>query len=130
DLRNDVQHYQDGLFMWDVPTFNERVVREALLNAVGHRDYRSGGSVFVRQFPRKLEIVSPGGLPNGITLANILWRQLPRNRRIAEALSRCGLVERSGQGMDRMFEGCIRESKPRPDFTGTDDYQVSVTLHG
>ncbi len=101
-----------------------------LLNAVSHRDYRLAGSVFVRQLPRRLEVVSPGGFPPGINLDNILWRQAPRNRRIAEVFARCGLVERSGQGMNLMFEECIKESKPTPDFTGTDDYQVSVTLSG
>jgi ATP-dependent DNA helicase RecG len=105
-------------------------IREAVLNAVCHRDYRLSGSVFVRQFPRRLEIVSPGGFPTGVTPANILWKHVPRNRRIAEAVAKCGLVERSGQGMNRIFEECIKESKPRPDFTGTDDYQVSVTLQG
>ncbi|MBM4387829.1 MAG: transcriptional regulator, partial [Deltaproteobacteria bacterium] len=66
NLRNDKQHFQQGLFVWDVPTFNERAIREAILNAVSHRDYRSGGSVFVRQYPRRIEIVSPGGFPAGI----------------------------------------------------------------
>lgn len=130
NLRNEVQHYQEGLFVWDIATFNEKVVREAVLNAVSHRDYRLNGSVFVRQYPKKIEIVSPGGFPPGITPDNILFRQSPRNRRIAEAFARCGLVERSGQGADRMFEESIKESKPRPDFTGTDDYQVSLTLKG
>lgn len=130
NLRNDIQHYQEGLFVWDIPTFNEIVVREAVLNAISHRDYRLAGSVFVKQFPRKLEIVSPGGFPPGITSENILWRQLPRNRRIAEVLSKCGLVERSGQGADRMFEVSIKESKPRPDFAGTDAFQVSIALYG
>jgi len=130
NLRNDIQQYQANLVTFDIPTFNERAVREALLNAVSHREYRLQGSVFVRQYPRRLEIVSPGGFPTGITVANILTRQSPRNRRIAEAFNKCGLVERSGQGMNRMFEECIRESKPVPDFTGTDDYQVAVTLSG
>jgi ATP-dependent DNA helicase RecG len=130
NLRNDTQHFQDGLFIWDVPTFNERVVREALLNAISHRDYRLGASVFIRQYPRRLEIVSPGGFPQGVNPENILWRQNPRNRRIAEVLARCGLVERSGQGVNAMFEESIKESKPRPDFTGTDDYQVFLTLRG
>ncbi|MFH1929589.1 MAG: ATP-binding protein [Chloroflexota bacterium] len=89
-----------------------------------------GGSVFVRQFPRRLEIVSPGGFPPGITEENILWQQIPRNRRIAEVFAKCGLVERAGQGMNRMFEECIKETKPLPDFSGTDRYQVSVTLEG
>lgn len=130
NLRNDLQHFQQGLFVFDVPTFNEIVAREAILNAVSHRDYRLGGSIFVRQFARRLEVVSPGGFPPGISEDNILWRQAPRNRRLAEIFAKCGLVERSGQGMNRMFEESIREGKPRPDFAGTDDYQVSVTLEG
>ncbi|MEI8122096.1 MAG: ATP-binding protein [bacterium] len=130
NLRNDRQHYQDGLFVWDIPTFNEAATREAILNSVSHRDYRMAGSVFIRQYPRRLEIVSPGGLPEGITLDNILWEQAPRNRRLAEAFARCGLVERSGQGMNRIFESCIRESKPKPDFTHTDAHHVWLTIHG
>jgi len=128
--RNDVQHFSEGLFVWDIPTFNEEVVREGILNAVAHRDYRLGGSVFVRQFPRKLEIVSPGGFPPGVTPENILSTQVPRNRRICEAFQRCGLVERSGQGADKMFRAAIQESKPIPDFGGSDDYQVALTLRG
>jgi len=130
NLRNEILHYQHGLFLLDVPVFNEIVVREAVLNAVTHRDYRLPGSVFVRQFPRKLEVVSPGGFPAGITVENILRKQLPRNRRIAEACAKCGLVERSGQGANRMFEESIKEGKAKPDFIGTDDHQVSLTLHG
>ncbi|PIS35959.1 MAG: transcriptional regulator [Nitrospirae bacterium CG08_land_8_20_14_0_20_52_24] len=130
NLRNDLQHFQQGLFIWDVPTFNERAVREAVLNAVSHRDYRSSGSVFVRQFPRRIEIVSPGGFPAGITRENVLWQQNPRNRRIAEVLGKCGLVERAGQGFDLIYRECIRQSKPLPDFTHTDDHSVWLTLHG
>ncbi|MDE2743308.1 MAG: putative DNA binding domain-containing protein [Gemmatimonadota bacterium] len=128
--RNDLQHFQQGLFIWDVPTFNERVVREAVLNAVSHRDYRHVGSIFVRQYPRRIELVSPGGFPVGITPENILRQQNPRNRRIAEVLSKCGLVERAGQGFDRIFRECIQQSKPLPDFSHTDAYSVWLTLHG
>jgi len=130
NLRNDLQHYQDGLFIWDIPTFEERSVREAILNAVSHRDYRLGGSVFVRQYPRHLKIESPGGFPPGITLENILDRQYPRNRRIADLFAKCGLVERSGQGMNLIFEEAIRRGKLPPDFTGTDRYQVNLALQG
>ena len=130
NLRNEVQSYQDGLFRYDIQTFSESVVREAILNAVGHRDYRLGGSIFVKQFPRQLEITSPGGFPPGITTDNILDRQYPRNRRLAEAFARCGLIERSGQGMNRMFEESIRQSKPLPDFAGSDFHQVRLLLNG
>lgn len=130
NLRNDTQHYRDGLFVWDVPTFNESVVREGLVNAASHRDYRLGGSVFVRQYPRRLEIVSPGGFPPGVTAENILWAQSPRNRRVAEVFRRCGLVERSGQGANLMFEESIKQSKPLPDYGQSNDFQVTLVLHG
>jgi ATP-dependent DNA helicase RecG len=113
-----------------VPTFNERAVQEAVLNAVSHWDYRMAGSVFVRQYQRRIEIVSPGGLPPGITYENILWEQSLRNRRLAEAFARAGLVERAGQGMNLIYESCIRESKAVPDFSRSDPAHVWVTLRG
>lgn len=130
NLRNDRQSYQDGLFRYEIPTFDEASVREALLNAVAHRDYRLSGSVFVRQYARRLEIVSPGGFPPGITPENILDQQNPRNRRLAEALARCGLIERSGQGLNLMFESAIRQSKPLPSFAGSAAHEVRLVLEG
>ncbi len=130
NLRNDIQHFQSGMFVLDIPTFSERTVREAVLNAVSHRNYQLGGNIFIRQQPRQLTLESPGGFPVGITTQNILDRQLPRNRRISDIFARCGLVERSGQGMNLMFELSIQESKPMPDFTGTDQYQVILNLNG
>ncbi len=128
--RNDRQSYQDGFFRFELPTFDERPVREAVLNATCHRDYRAAGSVFVRQFSRRLEVLSPGGLPAGVTTENILDQQLPRNRRLAETFGKCGLVERAGQGMNLMFERAILQSKPLPDFTGTAAHEVRLTLNG
>lgn len=130
NLRNEVQQFADQFFVGQKPTFDEMVVREVILNAVAHRDYQHPGSIFIRQFPRRLEVISPGGFPPGITPENIIWRQLPRNRRIAEAFEKCGLVERSGQGANRIVEGLIKDGKALPDYTGTDAHQVSVTLNG
>ena len=130
NLRNDKQSYQDGLFRLDIPTFDEVPVREALLNAVAHRDYRLGGSVFVRQFAHRLEVISPGGLPAGITPDNILDQQHPRNRRLAETLAKCGLIERAGQGMNLMVEHAIRQGKQPPSLSGTAAHEVRLTLEG
>ncbi len=130
NLRNDKQHYQEGFFVFDIPTFNERVVREAILNAVSHRNYQYPGSIFIRQYRDRLVVESPGGFPLGITIDNILDRQSPRNRRVADILSKCGLVERSGQGMNLMYELSVQEAKPLPDFEGTDEHLVKVTLNG
>jgi ATP-dependent DNA helicase RecG len=129
-LRNDNQHYQDKFQMLPVPTFNELVVRESLLNAVSHRDYQRGGSIFVRQYSRKIVIESPGGLPHGITFENMLDRHTPRNKRIADILQHCGLVERAGQGMNMMYVLSMKEAKPLPDFNGSDTYFIKLTLDG
>jgi len=130
NLRNDVEHIQEGLFIRDIPNFNEEVIREALLNAVCHRDYNKQNSVFIRQYPKLLEIESPGGFPAGITLENIIYKQYPRNRRIAEVFQKCGLVERSGQGVDKMFRLSIEEAKPRPDYSKSDAFSVILKIIG
>lgn len=130
NLRNDNQHYQDGPFVLNIPTFNERAIREAILNAVSHRNYQLGGNVFLRQFPERIEVDSPGGLSPQVTLETILYRQSPRNRRIAEVFNKCGLVERSGQGVDLMYSTAIRSSQARPDFSRSDDHNVSLVLAG
>lgn len=101
-----------------------------MLNAVCHRDYRLQGSTFIKQWPSRVEITSPGGFPPGITVANILSRQSPRNRRLAEAFGKCRLVERSGQGADLLFETAVREGKVPLDYRGSDEFQVRLTLHG
>jgi hypothetical protein len=54
----------------------------------------------------------------------------PRNRRLAEAFGKCGLVERSGQGADLLFETAVREGKTPLDYRGSDAFQVRLTLHG
>jgi hypothetical protein len=105
-------------------------VREAILNAASHRNYQLSGSVFIRQYGDRLVIDSPGGFPRDITTENILNFQAPRNRRIAETFFRCGLVERSGQGMNLMYEYAVREAKSLPDFKGTDAFHVRLTLNG
>lgn len=130
NLRNEVQHVQDGLFIRDIPNFNEEVIREALLNAVTHRDYSLQGSVFIRQYPNLLEIENPGSFPAGVTPENILYKQNPRNRRIAEVFQKCGLVERSGQGADKMFRRSIEEAKPLPDYSRSDSFAVVLKLQG
>ncbi len=61
NLRNDRQHYQEGLFVYDIPTFNERVVREVVLNAASHRNHQLSGSVFIQQY---LEALATSDLRN------------------------------------------------------------------
>jgi ATP-dependent DNA helicase RecG len=130
DSRNDIYPLQLGLVVQNIPTFHERAVREAILNAVTHRDYQHAGSVWMKQTPRTLGITSPGGLMGGITIENMLWKQESRNRLIAETLVNCGFVERSGVGIDLIYRTQIINSKPAPDFSNTDDFQVALVLNG
>jgi len=128
--RNDRQSIQDGFFRHEIPTFDEKSIREGILNAFAHRDYRDGSSVFVIQRPRRLEIISPGGFPAGVTSENILSQQRPRNRRLAEALACIGLIERAGQGVNLMFEQALRQGKQLPSFAGSTSHEVRLVIHG
>jgi len=130
NLRNDKQHYQKKFQLLPIDTFNERVVREAVLNAVSHRDYQMSGSIFVRQYQTRLVVESPGGFPKGITVDNILDKHAPRNRLIADVFQLCGIVERAGQGMNLIFEMAVKEAKPLPNFKGSDAYFTKLTLEG
>jgi ATP-dependent DNA helicase RecG len=128
NARNTVQQLRVGLFREEIIGFDENSLREAILNAVCHRDYEDPSSCWVRMYPSRIDIVSPGGFPSGVTPENILEKQKPRNRRLAEALKRCGLVERSGQGADLIFRRCIEASKPLPDYSRSDSNTVVLEL--
>lgn len=130
NYRNEITHIQDGMFIWDIKNFEEEVVREAILNAICHRNYRLPGSVFVKQYPKKILIESPGGFPVGVTQENICFVHVPVNRKIAEVFQKIGFVERSGQGADKMFRTNIVQGKGFPDYSSTDDYHVRLTLYG
>lgn len=105
-------------------------ILEGVVNAICHRDYRLLGSTFIRQSPNRLEIASPGGFLPEVTPENILFCQSPRNRRLAEALTRCGFADRSGQGADRMFAVSLQEGKRPPDFQRSTSSGVVVVLNG
>ena len=127
--RNGSVPIQEGAYMFDIPFFNEEVIREVINNAFAHRDYRLQSEIVVKQFPTKLIVTSPGGFPLGVTLDNILTvSSTPRNRLLADVLALTGIVERSGQGMDVIFRLTLSEGKQMPDYNKTDDYQVVAVL--
>ncbi len=129
DDRNGNVPVQEGAYMFDIPFFNEEVIREVINNAFVHRDYRLQSEIVIKQYPTKLIVVSPGGFPLGVTLENILTvSSTPRNRLLADVLALTGIVERSGQGMDVIFRLTLSEGKRQPDYTKTDDYQVVAIL--
>lgn len=92
-------------------------VREALVNAVCHRDYAVKGlRVEIRMFDDRLEVISPGGLPGHITLDNIVEEHYSRNPRIVRGLYYWGYIEELGLGVDRMIEEMLRDGHPAPEF--------------
>ena len=105
-----------GLWKDEIPNIDEKVVREAILNAVCHREYTEPNQIFIRQSPDRIVVESPGSLPEGVTLENILDVFVHRNRKLAEIFQQLGFVERAGQGVDRMFHLSIRQGKGKPVF--------------
>jgi ATP-dependent DNA helicase RecG len=106
-----------GLFRLRIPAYPVEVVREAVLNAVTHRDYLDPGEVLVRHMAEHLAITSPGGFIAGITPSNILRHEpASRNRTLAEAFEKLRLVERAGIGRRRIFETMLAYGKRMPEY--------------
>jgi ATP-dependent DNA helicase RecG len=126
---NPLLHVQHKFKILDIPAFNREVIREAVLNAIGHRQWNDLSSVVVKQYPDSINIINAGGFPSGVSKDNILTvSSKPRNKLVMEVLEKTGEVERSGQGVDKMFYICLMEGKPLPDYSQTDDYQVDLCL--
>jgi ATP-dependent DNA helicase RecG len=122
---------REGAYINTLPTFNEEVIREAILNAIAHRDYTITSGVVIRQYPKKMIINNPGGFPKGVTKDNLLTiSSTPRCRLMAEVLEKTGLVERSGQGVDKIFSYTLSEGKAPPSYDDSDMHQVSLKLSG
>lgn len=127
--RNRFTPVQVGLFRIEVWDQDEAVYREALLNALTHRDYTLRDVVHVHHYPDRLEIMNPGGMTGGVTPGNILRHQPKRrNPLLAEVLARLGLVERAGVGIDKMFSLMLRHGKEPPEFLNYPD-AVTLSLH-
>lgn len=131
DARAQEQEVQVGLIRVPVPDYAPTAFREALLNALFHRDYRRVGTVYIQWHHDRLDITSPGGFPEGVTPANILVHEpLPRNSRLYEAAKRIGLVEQTGRGVDKVYLGQLRYGRPAPDYSRSDATGVRLTLRG
>lgn len=129
NVRNIRIPFQEGFFQREVWSFDEKSIREAVHNAVMHRDYSiKGRSIFIKASPQEFYIESPGGFPQGITLQNILFEKVWRNRSLAEAFEKVGFAERSSQGMDDIFGQSIRDGKGLPDLNRSDTNTVRLSI--
>jgi ATP-dependent DNA helicase RecG len=94
-----------------------RALREAITNAVMHRDYfEAGANVFVEIYDDRIEISNPGGLPKGLSREELGTRSVRRNPLIADLLHRIALIEKAGTGIRRMLEDARKNKCPEPKF--------------
>lgn len=129
NLRNGSFPIQDGAYIFNIPFFNEEVIRESINNAITHRDYRKTSEIVIKQFPQRLDIINAGGFPIGVNLENLLKTpSTPRNRLLADVLQKTGIVERSGQGVDKIYYNTLVEGKAEPDYSKSDYFQVNLKL--
>lgn len=126
---NPEDEMQIDLFRVPIPKVDMEAFREALANALIHRDYYSHHAVYVRLGDDNLTISNPGGLVEGVTLENLLTTEpRPRNPLLADAMKRIGIVERSGRGVDKIYRGLLRFGRPQPDYSRSDAQQVVVAM--
>ena len=118
----------NGLTRTEVTEYPNFAVREAIINAVCHRDYRiKGRRIEVRMYADRLEIISPGGLPGYMTLDNLVEEHFSRNPRIVNGLFYWGYIEELGLGIDRMIEEMVELGHEPPAFRDS-GYSFTVKL--
>jgi ATP-dependent DNA helicase RecG len=119
---------EEGFGQLEFPDLSWEVAREAVLNAITHRDYFLRQSIQVALYRDRLEITNPGGFIGGVTPKNVL-RHPPvhRNELLARAFQAVGLVNRVGLGVDRIFDGLLRLGKDIPRYTA-DEAHVKLAI--
>ncbi|MBI3913078.1 MAG: AAA family ATPase [Chloroflexi bacterium] len=123
------QEFILGMLRVGIPDYGHPSFREAVHNALIHRDYSRLGTVHIQWYEDRIEVSNPGGFVEGVRLDNLLTvPPTPRNPRLADAFKRIGLVERTGRGIDTIFEGQLRNGRPAPDYSRSNDAAVIIVL--
>lgn len=124
--------FPHGLFRKQIRHYDERVVRELLINAIAHKSYTISGDIFIKVYTDRLEIINPGGLPLGITKDNILHSIHRRNPHLIRVLHDLELMEGEGTGYNLIYEITSRDAKafplPTSDYNSTSVIQYSKIL--
>ncbi len=123
DVADDMQRKRT----WEIP---RDVLRETLLNAVAHRDYTAMSNIEISIFKDRVEVVSPGGLSNTVTVERMkAGCRVTRNQIITQTLKDYKLIEHMGMGVrNKMIRGMRDHNETEPEFI-VDEYQVKVVLH-
>lgn len=129
EVWNPEQELEMGLFRMPAPDFDKRALREAIVNAFSHRDYSKMGRVRVAVADEGLTVANPGGFIEGVTIRNLLTAEPHgRNQLLADALKRVGLAEKTGRGIDRIYEGSLIYGRALPDYSATTSATVSLLI--
>ena len=112
----------------EIPEYPMAPLREAITNAVMHRDwFIEGANVFVQIFSDRIEVSSPGGLPPGMNQSDLGHKSVRRNPIIADLYHRIGFIEKAGTGIQRMREGARERGYPEPAFNTDGFFTVTFT---
>ena len=126
---NPERETEYGLFRIPIPEFDWSAFREGLVNAFCHRDYTMLGNVRVLIDDEGMVISNPGGFIDGVNLKNLLTVEPHgRNPALADAMKRIGLAEKTGRGIDRIYEGSIIFGRPWPDYSESTSRTVKLFI--
>ena len=112
----------EGLYRHSIPAYDDKVVRELLVNALVHRPYTQQGDIYLNLHPGLLEVVNPGRLPLGVTPRNILHASRRRNEALARVFHDMELMEREGSGFDLIFDRLLSQGRPAPEMLEGPDW--------
>lgn len=117
----------EGMFRRSVPAYDEKVVRELLVNALVHRPYTQQGDIYLNLHPERLEVVNPGRLPLGVAPRNMLHASRRRNEAMARVFHDLGMMEREGSGIDLVYDRLLSLGRPAPVLDeGTDRVRMTI----
>ena len=120
----------ESLRRQNIPEYPMEAVREAITNAVMHRDWLfRGANVFVKLYTNRIEVSSPGALPNRMTVADLGRKTVRRNPLIAALLQRIGAVEKAGTGIRRIRDSATAGGYPEPTFDAGSFVTVTFRPH-
>ncbi|MBM4261934.1 MAG: transcriptional regulator [Deltaproteobacteria bacterium] len=110
----------------EIPEYPMAALREAVTNAVMHRDwFNEGANVFVEIYSDRIEVSNPGGLPNGMLASDLGHRSVRRNPLLADLLHRIEFIEKAGTGIKRMRDEAKKHGSPDPQFKTTGFFTVT-----
>lgn len=128
DARNSVTELMAGIHRVEVSLIPSVTRREAVANAIVHRDYSALGPTRVQINDAEFVVSNPGGLPLGVTIQNILDESRPRSPILADTFKRAGLVERKGKGVNEMFEQQLRAGREAPSYSRSTTNSVLISV--